>query len=103
MTGDDLMTRLRGMGSEEKEQFKFDLGHGRESDDVFVLAFVENLEFQSKVCYRLGVQCQADKVAEATLRAAEYAKRGFNISVWALGIAILSLIVSAGLSLLALR
>ncbi len=91
MTSDDLKARLKGMGSEEKEQFKFNLGHGRESDDVFVLAFVASPEFQARVCYRLGVQSQADKVAEATFGAFKYAKLAFWVGLAAVVLSLVAL------------
>lgn len=81
MTGDDLKARLKAMRPPEKEEFKFGLGFGNTPDDDFVLLFVANPDLQAKVCYRLGIPSQGDRVAKATFEAAWYAKAAFLATV----------------------
>lgn len=86
------------------------LGGNPEDIDLMVKTFrSHNPSYESTIVHWLtlnvpgcDVKSEAQKVAEANIASAEYAKRGFNISVWALGIAILSLVVSAVLSVIAL-
>lgn len=90
MTADELRSQLKLMGAQEKEAFKVSLGHGGDTDDQLVDYFHEQLDLQARVCRKLGVKSQADKVAQATLTAAWYAKLAF----WAAVVSALASIVS---------
>src|SRR5258706_6399399 len=92
MTGNEFKVWLATLGPDEKEQFKFKHSHGGSDDDRFVLAFVASPEMQARCCHHLGVPSQADKMAEASIEAARYAKAAFAATV-TLGIPALILAV----------
>ena len=94
MTANEFQAALKAMSPEEKVAFRKRAGCGDYDDEMCLHHFLMSTDWQSKFCFALGVPSQADKVASATVDAATFAKWGYKATLWALGVAIVSAILS---------
>ena len=94
MTGNELMARLKRMGEEEKEQFKHSLNHGRESDEQFLIYYIEQPALQARVCRFFGVLSQAEKVAAATISAPRRDRIAIYVAAGSMVLAVIAILIS---------
>jgi len=95
MTANELRIRLKEMSQDDRLAFLRCVGWFPDFDDERILdAFVKESAWEKKICDALSVPTEADKVGQASIDAAHYARLGYIIGLVAIGIAVISLVVS---------
>jgi hypothetical protein len=56
--------------------------------------FVKEAAWERAICHALSVPTEADKAGQATIEAAQYARLAYVIGIVAIGLSVVSLIVS---------
>jgi hypothetical protein len=83
------------MSPPERLAFMKGVGFPPDWDDGRVMeCFVKESAWERAVCHQLGVLTETDKAVQAGVIQAEFARRGYNVAVWALGVAILAALLA---------
>jgi hypothetical protein len=70
------------------------LGHPDGTADGLYNYLIGEPRVDAKICHLLGLPTEAAKVAQANIASAAYTRKAFHISLWALGIVIVSAILT---------
>ena len=99
MTTNEFRSRLRQMDANERKRCWKHIGAPTDwGDERVIEMFMKEPAWNRTICDFFRVPTEEEKVGQANIESAAYAKQGFKIGVLALAIAV----VSAVLSLVAL-
>jgi hypothetical protein len=77
-TYSEIREKIESLPSDEKSKFFSEYGG---TVDSILKTMSANLNWESIICYRLGLPTEAERVAKATYSAASYAKAAFITSL----------------------
>ncbi len=95
MSATELRDLMNRMDAKAKADFRRKISVSDGWDDERIIEmFVKEPAWEKNICHVLGVLTQSDKVGLANIESAQYARKGFVISLWAFVIALASAVLS---------
>jgi len=94
MTPDEYRKALEKLSPEEFKAFNEDFGGGQKTIEERVTEFVENPQYERRICQLLGLKTEEEKLIEASIESANANKSISKKNVISIIIAIASLVVT---------
>ncbi len=73
MTLEEYEKRLRELNDEEFQKFNNDFGGGQKTIEQRVREFVDDPQYERRICHLLGLRTEAEKLTAAALKSANAA------------------------------